>query len=122
MTIESSIEAWKNAFFYGMYQGQGAGLVYLWIDVCSIALALIASLWLLRRDLPLALFSLAVVTLSVFSGATNSMARYMIIAPALYIFLAQLGKNKVFDRTWTVASLLLMGMEAMLFAFEFWVG
>jgi hypothetical protein len=122
MTVESSIEAWKNAFFYGLYQGKGAGLIYLWIDVFSIVLAFVASLWLLRRDLPLALFSLAVVTLSVFSGATNSMARYMIIAPALYIFLAQLGKNKTFDRVWTVASILLLGMEAMLYAFEFWVG
>jgi len=122
MTIENSIEAWKNAYFYAMYQGKGAGLIYIWIDVGAIALAFIASLWLLRRDLPLALFSLAVVLLSVFSGSTNSMARYMLIAPALYIFLAQLGKNKTFDRTWTVASLLLMGMEALLFAVDFWVG
>jgi len=122
MTVENSIEAWKNAYFYAMYQGKGAGFIYFWIDVLSIALAFIASLWLFRRDVPLALFSLAVVLLSVMSGATNSMARYMIIVPALYILLAQLGKNKTFDRAWTVASLLLMGMEAMLFAVDFWVG
>jgi hypothetical protein len=122
MTIERSLEAWKDAIFYGLYQGKGAGLIYLWIDLGAIALALVSSIWLLRRDLPLALFSLAVVLLSVFSGATNSMARYMIITPALFIFLAQLGRNKVFDRAWTVASILLLGMEAMLFAVDFWVG
>jgi hypothetical protein len=50
------------------------------------------------------------------------MARYMLIAPALYIFLAQLGKNKTFDRAWTIFSILLLGMETMLFAFDMWVG
>jgi hypothetical protein len=122
MTIENSIRAWGIALDYGFTKGDGAGLIYLCIDLLAIALTLVASIWLLRRDLPLALFSLAVVLLSVFSGATNSMARYMIIAPALYIFLAHLGKNKTFDRVWTVASTLLLGMEAALFAFEFWVG
>jgi hypothetical protein len=122
MTIDNSIRAWGIALNYGFTKGGGAGLIYLWIDLLAIALTLIASIWLLRRDLPLGLFSLAIVLLSVFSGATNSMARYMIIAPALYIFLAHLGKNKTFDRVWTVASTLLLGMEAALFAFEFWVG
>jgi hypothetical protein len=77
---------------------------------------------LLRRDPPVALFSLAVVLLSLFSGSAQSMARYMLIVPALYIFLAQLGKNKTFDRAWTLFSILLLGMEAMLFAFDMWVG
>jgi hypothetical protein len=122
MTIGNSIHAWGIALSYGFTKGGGAGLIYLWIDLLAIVLTLTASIWLLRRDLPLGLFSLAIVLLSVCSGATNSMARYMIIAPALYIFLAQLGKNKTFDRVWTIASTLLLGMEAALFAFEFWVG
>jgi hypothetical protein len=50
------------------------------------------------------------------------MARYMLITPALYIFLAYLGKNKAFDRAWTIFSILLLGMEASLFAADMWVG
>jgi len=79
-------------------------------------------LWLIRRDPAVAFFSLAVVLLSVFSGSAQSMARYMLITPALYIFLARLGRNWVFDRAWTLFSILLLGMEAGLFAVDMWVG
>lgn len=122
MSIDRSIEVWMRAFEYARYMGGGAGRIYFAVEVGSILLASIASLWLIRRDPATALFSLAIILLSVFSGAAASMARYMVIAPALYIFLAQLGKNKTFDRAWTVFSVLLLGMEASLFAAEMWVG
>ena len=122
MSIDKSIEAWKQAFDYARHVGGGNAQIYFAIEVGSIVLAFIASLWLIRRDPAVALFSLAVVLLSVFSGSAGSMARYMLMAPALYIFLAQLGKNKTFDRAWTVFSILLLGMEASLFAVDMWVG
>lgn len=122
MSIGNSIEAWKQAFDYARYTGGGHAQIYFAIEVGSILLAFIASLWLIRRDPAVALFSLAVVLFSIFSGSAGSMARYMLIAPALYIFLAHLGKNKTFDRAWTVFSILLLGMEASLFAAEMWVG
>jgi len=122
VSIDKSIEAWKQAFDYARYIGGGNAQIYFAIEVGSIVLAFIASLWLIRRDPAVALFSLAVVLFSVFSGSAGSMARYMLMAPALYIFLAQLGKNKTFDRAWTVFSILLLGMEASLFAVDMWVG
>jgi Mannosyltransferase (PIG-V) len=122
MTISSSIEDWVRAFEYARYTGGGDAQIYFAIEVGSILLALIASLWLIRRDPAVALFSLAVVLLSVFSGSAQSMARYMLVAPALYIFLARLGKNKTFDYAWTIFSILLLGMEASLFAVDMWVG
>jgi len=122
MSIDSSIEAWKQAFDYARYTGGGHAQIYFVIEVGSILLTFIASLWLIRRDPAVALFSMAIVLLSVFSGSAGSMARYMLIAPALYIFLAQLGKNRTFDRAWTVFSILLLGMEASLFAVDMWVG
>ncbi|HSB01326.1 MAG TPA: mannosyltransferase family protein, partial [Anaerolineales bacterium] len=100
MSVGKSIEGWTSAFQYARYLGGGDGRIYFMIEVGSILLALTASLWLIRRDPAVALFSLAVVLLSVFSGSAGSMARYMLIAPALYIFLAQLGRNKTFDRAW----------------------
>jgi hypothetical protein len=122
MPIGRSIEGWQSAFEYARDLGGGAGRIYFALEVGAVVLAFIASLWLFRRDPAVALFSLAVVLLSVFSGAAGSMARYMLIAPALYIFLAQLGKNKTFDRAWTIFSILLLGMEAGLFAEDMWVG
>ena len=122
MSIGSSIEAWKQAFDYARYTGGSHAQIYLAIEVGSVLLAFIASLWLVRLDPAVALYSLAVVLFSVFSGSAGSMARYMLIAPALYIFLAHLGRNQTFDRAWTVFSILLLGMEASLFAAEMWVG
>lgn len=122
MSIESSIDNWIGAFDYARYAGGGAGRIYFAIEVGSIVVAFIASLWLIRRDPAVALFSLIIVLLSVFSGAPQSMARYMLIVPALYIFLAQLGRNRIFDRAWTIFSILLLGMEASLFAVDMWVG
>jgi hypothetical protein len=39
----------------------------------------------------------------------------------VFIALARWGNHPVFDRAWTILSLLLMGMLAMLFAFNMWV-
>lgn len=121
MSVERSIDGFKNAFKYARNIGNAA-LIYFAIEIGSILTTLIASIWLIRRDPAVALFSLAVVALSIFSGSAQSMARYMLIAPALYIFLAQLGGNKIFDRAWTLFSILLLGMQATLFAFDMWVG
>lgn len=122
LSIRSSMEAWGYAFEYARTLGGSHARVYLGIEVGAILLALVASLWLLRHDLATALFSLAIVTLSVLSGSAGSMARYMLVVPAIYIFLAHLGRNRTFDRAWTVFSILLLGMEASLFAAEMWVG
>lgn len=122
LSFGKSIEDWKRAFDYALHLGGGAGRIYFAIEVGAILLAGLASLWLIRRDPAVAFFSLAVVLLSVFSGSAQSMARYMLITPALYIFLAQLGRNKVFDRAWTLFSILLLAMEASLFAVDMWVG
>ena len=122
LSLGSSIEAWQYAFEYASSLGGGHAQVYMAIEVGAILLALVASLWLLRHDLGTALFSLAVVMLSILSGSAGSMARYMLIVPAMYIFLAYLGKNRTFDRAWTVFSILLLGMEATLFASDMWVG
>jgi hypothetical protein len=122
MSFGKSIEDWQRSFDYARHLGGGAGRIYFAIEVGTSLLAGIASLWLIRRDPAVAFFSLAVVLLSVFSGSAQSMARYMLITPALYIFLARLGRNWVFDRAWTLFSILLLGMEAGLFAVDMWVG
>jgi hypothetical protein len=98
------------------------GLIYFSIEVATTLTALVSSIWLLRRDPIVALFSLAVVLLSALSGSAQSMARYMLIAPAMFIALGYWGKNKLFDKVWTIASILLMGMSVLLFSYDMWVG
>jgi hypothetical protein len=107
---------------YEYAQTNSQATVYYSLELATVLLALAAAIWLLRRDPPVALFGLAVIALSVFSGSAQSLARYMIISPPLYIFLAHLGRSKAFDRVWSFASALLLGMLATLFAFDMWVG
>jgi hypothetical protein len=121
MTLESSANSWKDAFFYARYMST-EGLIYFGIEVFAIIVALIGSIWLMRRDPIVASFSLAVILLSVFSGSAQSMARYMLIVPAMFISLGYFGRNKIFDKVWTIASLLLMGMSVLLFSYDMWVG
>ncbi len=121
LSISASIWSWQhNLFTYAPTNPQAE--VYFGMEVALILIALFGALWLLRRSPEIALFSLAVILLSVLSGSAQSMARYMLIAPAMYMMLADFGRNQVFDRVWTIASVLLMGMSVMLFTFNMWVG
>lgn len=86
---------------------------------CTI-IGFIAILRCLKIDPEVAWFSLAAFLVPVISGPPG-IHRYVLAAPALFITLAHWGKNPVFDRAWTLASLLVMALLAMLFAFNFWV-
>ena len=85
-----------------------------------MAVGAIAILRCLKTDPEVAWFSLAVFLISWGSGL-GGIQRYILGAPAVFITLARWGKNPLFDRAWTLVSLLLMGLLAMLFAFNFWV-
>lgn len=95
---------------------------YFSLEFCSVILALIASLATLRRYPAAALYSLFVLITAVTSGYPQSMVRYMLTVPAIYLWLATLGRRPVFDRAWTLASILLMGALLALFTFDMWVG
>ncbi len=117
--------------------GFGAALVFVWMDntilpqrsfyylveFLATILALVACAYTVRSEPGLALFSSAVVAISFFSGSPQGMHRYILGAPAVFVMLGHLGHtDEAFDRGWTVASVLLMGLFALLFAFNFWVG
>lgn len=96
--------------------------VYYMGEFAATILALAACAYLLRKQPGIALFSLMVVLISFFSGAAQGMSRYILGAPAVFLMLGQLGEqSEAFDRAWTIASVLLMGLLAMLFGFNFWI-
>ena len=90
------------------------------IEFSGLVIGFIAILRCLKTDPEVAWFSLAAFLIPLVSGPPG-IHRYLLGAPAMFITLARWGKNPVFDRAWTVASLLVMGLLAMLFAFNFWV-
>jgi Gpi18-like mannosyltransferase len=95
--------------------------VYYALELASVLLAGVACLFTLRRYPGLSLFGIAVLFIAITSGAPQSLVRYVLTVPSLFIFLGWLGKYVVFDRAWTLLSLLLMVMQVSLFTWDMWV-
>jgi len=129
LDIGKGFTMWAD-YFYGVAVGHAlyrthiiaplAFRIHYAIEGFLSAIAFVAILRGLKTDPEVAWFSLAAFLIAWVSGPPG-IHRYMLIAPALHITLARWGKNPVFDRAWTIASLLLMGFLAMLYAFNFWV-
>jgi hypothetical protein len=137
--VPQSIDIWSKAWAslisatdktataggYGFYGGgtlASSTSVYIALEFFSLALSIVASVWLLWKRMPgVALFGLAVVVLSAGSSGAQGMDRYVLAVPAVFLMLAWSGRHAVFDRVWVMASTLSMGMLAMLFTFGFWV-
>jgi hypothetical protein len=95
--------------------------IYFLIEFGAAALGLAAAVLLLRRYPGIALFTLFALVIGFTSGAPQSWVRYVVSAPAVFIFLSRLGRSTVFDRTWTLASVLLMGFLTLLYTYDMWV-
>jgi hypothetical protein len=95
--------------------------LYYSLEFLAVLIALIGIFACVRKYPGIAIFSFCAWIIPVFSGSPQSLIRYMLVLPTTFLFLGKLGSNRVFDRVWTIASLLLMGLLALLFSFDFWV-
>ncbi|MGC1376313.1 MAG: mannosyltransferase family protein [Anaerolineales bacterium] len=121
LLIDQSMRAWSDA--YTAFTGSNLqARVYYGIEFAAILLAVTACILTAKRYPLLSLFGLLVIVFSFFSGAAQGMARYVLAVPSIFILLARWGKNPVFERVWTLLSLLVMGLMATLFTFNFWAG
>jgi hypothetical protein len=116
----ATLDAYRWQFEHTAHNLQSQ--VYFGLEFFCLTLAVLACLILLRKDPAISLFGLAVVILSTFSGGGQGLARYVLPVIPMYVLLARLGRNTVFDRLWTIASVFAMGISAALFAFDFWIG
>ena len=94
---------------------------YFLTEFLGLVIGVVTCFTCIKHYPEIAFFSLAVLLISWGSGPAQGIIRYIMGAPAVFVMLAKWGQNTVFDRAWTVASILLMGLLAMLFAFNFWV-
>lgn len=98
------------------------GAAQISLDVALPALVLWAC-WRIRRLAPgLALYGAAVVILPVITGTLVSLNRYALAATPAFLGLALAGRNPLFDRLWTLASALILGLYLVAFAHGYWVG
>lgn len=134
LDIGYSVNTWGQSFvemLAGLLNVKGPPAMHLFVnpqhsayyftEFLGLVIALIAILRCRKSHPEVAWFSLAVFLISWGSGPAMGIHRYVLGAPAVFIGLARWGKNPVFDRSWTLVSLLLMGLLAMLYAFNFWV-
>ena len=121
LSLGASFINWSDAF-RALYGSNSQAAAYYAIEWGAVVLGLTACIVGLRRHRDLAWFGLAVVLLSFTSGPAQGMHRYVLAAPPLFLFLSRLGRSPAFDRAWTVFSVLLMGLLALLFSFDMWTG
>jgi hypothetical protein len=113
--------AWRDAF-YSLFGDNSQTAAYYAVEFGAIILGFTACIAGLRKYPDLAWFGLLVITLSFTSGPAQGMHRYVLAAPPLYLFLSQLGRRPAFDRVWTIASVLVMGVMATMYMFDMWAG
>lgn len=120
LAIGASVDVWGQAL-QTFAQDNSQAKVYYALEFAAIFLAVAACLLLFRERPEISAFGLAMVFFSLTSGVPQGMIRYVLAAPAMFWVLARWGRNPVFDKVWTLVSVLLLGVEAMLFSFNFWV-
>ncbi|HEX5637109.1 MAG TPA: hypothetical protein VFY78_08495, partial [Gammaproteobacteria bacterium] len=120
LAIGASMDAWGQAF-KTLTQDNSQTAFYYSLEFAAILLAVVACILLFKERPEISAFGLAMIFFSFTSGVPQGMIRYVLAAPAMFWVLARWGRNPVFDRVWTIGSVLLLGLEAMLFSFNFWV-
>lgn len=121
LSLGYAFYAWAESF-QGMLSGTNPQhTAYYLTEFLGLAIGVVACIATIKTHPELGWFSLAVVLISWGSGPAQGIHRYILGAPAVFITLARWGNHPVFDRAWTLLSILLMGMLAMLFAFNMWV-
>jgi hypothetical protein len=113
--------AWLEALCRMLSDNSQATAYYL-VEFGGIVLGFTACIAWLRRQADVAWFGLLVVFLSFTSGPAQGMHRYILAAPPVFLWLSWLGRRPAFDKVWTAASVLLMGVLTMLFSFDMWTG
>jgi hypothetical protein len=112
---------WSSAF-RDLFGSNSQAAAYYLIEWGGIILGFTACIAGIKRYPDLAWYGLVVVFLSFTSGPAQGMHRYILAAPPVFLFLSELGKKQAFDRIWSLASILLMGILAMLYTFNMWTG
>ena len=121
LQFPKAVGFWSKAFQSMLAGTNPQHTAYYITEFLGLAIGIAACLVMLKTHPEIGWFSLAVVLISWASGPAQGIHRYILGAPAVFIALARWGENPVFDRAWTILSVLLMGMLAMLFAFNMWV-
>jgi hypothetical protein len=119
--LQLTWNSWRDALDL-VRSGEPQARAYYLVEVWGVVAGVAASLWLVRRDPPLALYGLAILAIALTSGAAQGMHRYVLSLPALFLAPARLGRQPVFDRLWTLGNTLALAVLALAFSWGYWAG
>lgn len=113
--------AWAESFRTMLQGTNPQHTAYYITEFLGLAIGIAACAATIKTHPELTWFSIAIILISWGSGPAQGIHRYILGAPAVFIALSRWGSNPIFDRAWTTLSILLMGLLAMLYAFNMWV-
>lgn len=118
--FDVTVDAWRQILERA--QNYPETRFFLVMTVFFIVLALLSCCINFRRYPLLAIFGLIALLIPLTSGwtGTQSSFRYVLAVPTLWIMLGQWSRNIIFERSWTLFSILLLAINAYLFSFDFW--
>jgi len=105
-----------------IFESNSQAAAYYFVEWLGIVIGFAACIAGFKKHPDLAIFGFLVVFLSFTSGPAQGMYRYVLAAPPVFLFLSRLGKNPIFDRVWTIASMLLMSSMCAMYMFDMWSG
>ena len=112
---------WSDAFRTMMAGTNPQHTAYYITEFLGLIIGVVTCYLCVKKSPELGWFSILVFLISWGSGPAQGIHRYILAAPAVFIILADWGKNPAFDRAWTILSIVLMGFLSMLYAFNMWV-
>jgi len=113
--------AWSDGF-RAIFESNPQAAAYYFVEWFGILIGFTACIAGFKKHPDLAIFGFLVVFLSFTSGPAQGIYRYVLAAPPVFLFLSRLGKNPIFDRVWTIASMLIMSIMCAMYMFDMWAG
>jgi hypothetical protein len=119
--LKAAASVWGNGFM-ALFGDNPAAVVHYIFEFAAVLLGVISCLITLKHYPGLSLYGLAIMAVSLTCGTAWSISRYLLTIPSVFLVLAYWGQSQLFDRLWSLASILLLAMFTALFSFNFWAG
>lgn len=121
LDLSAAASAWGNAVL-GLVGDNPATRIFYAIEFAAIFLGISSCLVTFKRYPGISIYGLAIMIISITCGTAWSISRYLLTVPSLFLVLGRLGQSPLFDRIWSLVSILLLAMLTALFSFDLWVG
>jgi hypothetical protein len=121
LNFQKALPLWGQGLL-ALLGDNSAATVHYAIELAAVVLGFTACLLTLKRYPAISIYGLAIMLTSTTCGTAWSISRYLLTVPSVFLVLNQLGRSELFDRLWSMISLLLLALLTTLFCFDFWAG